>query len=133
MSYSKGTHKVVDHRRSLYQTKKKAETKELEVDGNTYIITIPSRNEFAENDKSKKKYKEVYDYLKNNYQTIGDTGIMVFDKEEDDVLSPHIRAIRKAFTETGLAWGKDCKFWYKNLYFRDNLPDQYLKKTFIKT
>ena len=51
MSYSKGTHKVVDHRRSLYQTKKKAETKELEVDGNTYIITIPSRNEFAENDK----------------------------------------------------------------------------------
>ncbi len=79
----------------------------------------------------KKKYKEVYDYLKNNYQTIGETGIMVFDKEEGDVLEPHIRAIRKAFTETGLGWGKDCKFWYKNLYFYDNLPDQYLKQTYI--
>ena len=131
MSYSKGTHKVVDHRRSLYQTKKKAQKKELEVDGNTYIITIPSGNEAVQNDRSKEKYKEVYDYLKNNYQTIGETGIMVFDKEEDDVLSPHIRAIRKAFTETGLGWGKDCKFWYKNLYFYDNLPDQYLKQTFI--
>ncbi len=55
MSYSKGTHKVVDHRRSLYQTKKKAEKKELEVDGNTYTITIPSGNEAVQNDKSKKK------------------------------------------------------------------------------
>ena len=81
-------------------------------------------------EKSQKDFKKVYDYLKENYKTRGD-GTMIFDKEEGHVFEPHIRAIRKGFTETGLGWGKNCKFWYDNLFLHDKAPQQYEKQMYV--
>ena len=120
----------VDHHMYKYATKKKDDTQELEVDGKTYIISIPSGNQFRAMEKSGKEFKEVYDYLKENYKTRKD-GTMIFDKEEGHIFEPHIRAIRKGFTETGLGWGKNCKFWYDNLFLHDKAPEQYEKQMYV--
>ena len=109
-----------EHNMYKYRTKKKDETQEVEVDGKLYIITIPTGNQFKAMEKSQQEYKEVYDYLKANYTTRGNSGTPVFEKEESHVFEPHIRAIRKAFTETGLGWGKNCKFWYDNMFLYDS-------------
>ena len=120
----------VDHHMYKYATKKKDDTQEVEVDGKTYIITIPSGNQFRAMEKSGKDFKQVYDYLKENYQTRKD-GTMIFDKEEGHIFEPHIRAIRKGFTETGLGWGKNCKFWYDNLFLHDKAPELYEKQMYV--
>ena len=120
----------VDHHMYKYDKKRKDDTQEVEVDGKTYIITIPSGNQFRAMEKSGKEFKEVYDYLKENYKTRGD-GTMIFDKEEGHIFEPHIRAIRKGFTETGLGWGKNCKFWYDNLFLHDKAPEQYEKQMYV--
>lgn len=119
----------VDHHMYKYDTKKKDDTQEVEVDGKTYIITIPSGNQFRAMEKSGKEFKEVYDYLKENYKTRKD-GTMIFDKEEGHIFEPHIRAIRKGFTENGLGWGKNCKFWYDNL-FLEKSPQLYEKQMYV--
>ena len=55
MSYYRGTHKVAPHRLPDYQTKKKAQKQEVEVDGKTYIISIPSGNEIEAEKNSREK------------------------------------------------------------------------------
>ena len=55
MSNYKGTVHPVEHHRYKYDTKKKYQTQEVEVDGKTYIIFIPSGNEFKAMENSEKK------------------------------------------------------------------------------
>ena len=125
----KGTTHPVEHHMYKYATKGKYDKQEVEVDGKKYTIHIPSGNEHRAMENSKNAYKEVYDYLKEHYQTRGD-GTMIFDKEEDHIFEPHIRAIRKGFTETGLGWGINCKFWYDNL-FMEKSPEAYEKQMYV--
>ena len=125
----KGTTHPVEHHMYKYATKGKYDKQEVEVDGKKYTIHIPSGNEYRAMENSKNNYKEVYDYLKEHYQTRGD-GTMIFDKEEDHIFEPHIRAIRKGFTETGLGWGINCKFWYDNL-FLEKSPAAYEKQMYV--
>ena len=65
----RGTVHPVAHHMYKYDTKRKHDKQEVEVDGKTYIISIPSGNEFRAMEKSQKDFKKVYDYLKENYKT----------------------------------------------------------------
>lgn len=109
--------------KEAYQTNKGYDTKSVIVDMKIYLIHIPNQNKHIEYSKSKEKYKNVYEYLKNNYETEGGLDLPK-DGEvkdgDDDVMMPHIRAIRKAFEETGEGWGRKCKFWYDNLYLKNS-------------
>jgi hypothetical protein len=119
-----------------YQTNKGYDTKSVLVDEKMYLIHIPNQqNKSKEYSKSKDNYKIVYEYLKNNYKTEKTEGGLNLPKDgevkdgDDDVMMPHIRAIRKAFEETGEGWGIKCKFWYDNLYLKNT--SHYQKTMYI--
>ena len=109
-----------------YKTKKKDMEKRMIVDDHEYVILLPSGTQNVQWSKSQEKFKSVYDKLRETHADKLTGGInlpeLPMAEGDDDKLTPHIRAIRQAFVDTGLGWGSGdgCKFWYKNLYH--NLP-----------
>lgn len=107
-----------------HKTKKKDMEKKIIVDGHEYVILLPSGTQDVQMEKCQKpeNFGPVYDKLRETYADKLKGGInlpeLPMAEGDDDNLTPHIRAIRQAFLETGLGWGSGtgCKFWYKNLY-----------------
>jgi len=107
-----------------YKTKKKDMEKKIIVDGHEYVILLPSGTQEVQMQNCQKpdNFGPVYDKLRETHADKLTGGInlpeLPMAEGDDDKLTPHIRAIRQAFVETGLGWGSGtgCKFWYKNLY-----------------
>ena len=113
-----------------YKTKKEDNVKELVVDGFTYDIRLPSGNMYKAFNEAQKpdKFGPVYDKLRETHNdkiekdpdgSLKGLGFPNFPSE-GDALTPHIRAIRQAFVDTGMGWGSTagCRFWYDNLYYK---------------
>ena len=107
-----------------YKTKRKDDMKKMIVDDHEYEILIPSGTQDVQMENCQKpdKFGPVYDKLRETHADKLTGGIKLpelpMEEGDDDKLTPHIRAIRQAFVETGKGWGSGtgCKFWYKNLY-----------------
>ena len=112
-----------------YKTKKPDEAKKVTVDEHTYTVLLPSGNQSVSFSNCQKpdKFGPVYDKLRETHSATLKSGLKFPELPmlagDDDILAPHIRAIRQAFIDTENGWGSGvgCKFWYDNLYFANKL------------